>query len=98
MTGYESKKAAAQDKLDSMERAHAVGTNSIWQGAASRYEGGKQMSREDALNMVKLLSAVESWAFSNKTMLPDFLHEDLCVAIKKLETIVLAKDTKNASI
>ena len=56
------------------------------------------MSREDALNMVKLLSALESWAFSKNAMLPDYLHEDLCVAIKKLETIVLAKDTKNASI
>jgi len=56
------------------------------------------MSREDALNMVKLLAAVEAWAFSSKAMLPGYLHEDLCVAIKKLEAIVLAKDTKNASI
>jgi len=56
------------------------------------------MSREDALNIIKLLSALESWSFSTKTLLPGYLHEDLCVAIKKLEAIVLAKDTKNASI
>ena len=49
------------------------------------------MSKEEALNLVKLLSALESWAFSTKTMLPDYLHDDLCVAVKKLEAIILEK-------
>jgi hypothetical protein len=49
------------------------------------------MNKEEALNLVKLLSALESWAFSTKTMLPDYLHDDLCVAVKKLEAIILEK-------
>jgi hypothetical protein len=29
------------------------------------------MSKEEALAIIKLLSALESWAFSTKNMLPD---------------------------
>ena len=49
------------------------------------------MTKEEAINLIKLLSALESWAFSTKTMLPDYLHDDLCVSVKKLEAIVLEK-------
>jgi hypothetical protein len=49
------------------------------------------MSKEDTLRLIKLLSAMESWAFSTKTTLPDYLHEDLCLAVEKLEKIVLEK-------
>jgi hypothetical protein len=49
------------------------------------------MTKEDALKLIKLLSAMESWAFSTKTQLPDYLHEDLCTAVEKLEKIVLEK-------
>ena len=49
------------------------------------------MNKEEALNIIKLLSALESWAFSTKNMLPDYLRDDLCVAIEKLESIVLEK-------
>lgn len=49
------------------------------------------MTKEDALNIIKLLSALESWAFSNKTMIPDYMHADLCVAMEKLEAFVLEK-------
>ena len=49
------------------------------------------MTKEDALKLIKLLSAIESWAFSTKTQLPDYLHEDLCIAVEKLEKIVLEK-------
>ncbi len=49
------------------------------------------MTKEDALNIIKLLSALESWAFSNKTMIPDYMHDDLCTLMKKLEAIVLEK-------
>ncbi len=51
------------------------------------------MSKEDALAIIKLLSALESWAFSTKNMLPDYLHDDLCAATEKLEKIVLEKNT-----
>ena len=53
---------------------------------------GQAMNREEALNIIKLLSALESWAFSTKNMLPDYLHDDLCVAVKRLEAIVLEKN------
>jgi hypothetical protein len=47
------------------------------------------MTKEEALQAIKLLSALESWAFSTKALLPDYLHDDLCVNIKVLEKIVL---------
>ena len=49
------------------------------------------MTKEDAIKLIKPLSALESWAFSAKTDLPDYLHEDLSIAMKKLEKIVLEK-------
>jgi hypothetical protein len=49
------------------------------------------MSKEDAIRLIKLLSALESWAFSTKNLLPDYLHDDLCVTQKVLEKIVLEK-------
>jgi len=49
------------------------------------------MTKEDAIKLIKLLSAMESWAFSTKTLLPDYLHEDLCIAVEKLEKIILEK-------
>jgi hypothetical protein len=52
---------------------------------------GEIMSKEDALKTMMLLSALESWAFSTKTDLPDYLHDDLCVTQKVLEKIVLEK-------
>jgi hypothetical protein len=56
-----------------------------------RITQGEDMSKEDALKLIKLLSAMESWAFSTKTLLPDYLHEDLTLAVEKLEKVVLAK-------
>ena len=47
------------------------------------------MTKEEALRIIKLLSALESWAFSTKNPLPDYLHEDLCLTVEKLEAIVL---------
>ena len=52
---------------------------------------GKDMTKEEALKIIKLLSAVESWSFSMKATLPDYLHEDLCLAVERLEKIVLEK-------
>ena len=56
-----------------------------------RFKKENTMTKEDALKLIKLLSAMESWAFSTKTPLPDYLHEDLCIAVEKLEKIVLEK-------
>ena len=49
------------------------------------------MSKEDAIKMIKLLSALESWSFSVKSDLPVYLHEDLSLALEKLEKIVLTE-------
>ena len=49
------------------------------------------MTKQDALKLIKLLSAMESWAFSAKTELPEYLHEDLTLAVERLEKIVLEK-------
>ena len=35
------------------------------------------MNKEDALKIIKLLSALESWAFSTKNPLPEYLTDDL---------------------
>ena len=47
------------------------------------------MNKEEAIKLIKLLSALEAHAFSTKNLLPDYLHEDLCLALKVLERIVL---------
>jgi hypothetical protein len=52
---------------------------------------GESMTKEDAIKLIKLLSALESWSFSAKIDLPDYLHEDLSLALEKLEKIVLEK-------
>ena len=49
------------------------------------------MTKEDALNIIKLLSALESWSFSAKCDLPDYLHHNLCTAIETLQLIILEK-------
>ena len=49
------------------------------------------MTKEEALKIIKLLSALESWSFSAKTDLPDYLHHDLGAAVKMLDKIVLEK-------
>ena len=51
------------------------------------------MTKEEALKIIKLLSALESWSFSTETHLPDYLHDDLCMAVVVLEKIVLEKNT-----
>ena len=49
------------------------------------------MSKEDALKTMMLLSALESWAFSTKNLLPDYLHEELQTSMEVLGKIVLEK-------
>jgi hypothetical protein len=49
------------------------------------------MTREDALKTMMLLSALESWAFSTKNLLPDYLHEELHTSMEVLGKIVLEK-------
>ena len=47
------------------------------------------MTKEEILEQIKLLSALESWAFSTKTALPDYLLERLDGALEKLSKELL---------
>jgi hypothetical protein len=47
------------------------------------------MNKEQALELLKLLSALESWSFANGQRLPDYLHDRLCNAIDSLTVEVL---------
>lgn len=42
------------------------------------------MNREQAIELIKLLSALESWGFATGHMLPDYLHERLSDALAQL--------------
>ena len=48
-----------------------------------------EMSKEQALQALKLMSAIESWAFSLKAPLPDYLHDNLSSVMDTLERIIL---------
>ena len=54
------------------------------------------MTKEEALRIIKLLSAMESWAFSqpDSRRLADYLVEDVANAMTVLERIVLKEKTE----
>jgi hypothetical protein len=52
---------------------------------------GEEMTKEEALAAIKLLSAMESWAMSQSARLPEYLHEDLCRSMEVLERVLLEK-------
>lgn len=47
------------------------------------------MTKEKTLELLKLLSALESWGFSNGKTMPDFLTDQLRAAIDDLTCEVL---------
>jgi hypothetical protein len=49
------------------------------------------MTKEDAIKLIKLLSALEVWIMSQAAQLPDYVHEDLTRSMEVLERIVLEK-------
>jgi hypothetical protein len=51
------------------------------------------MTKEEALQAIKLLSALESWAFSQSTRVPDYLVEDIQRSMDVLERVVLKEKT-----
>ena len=53
-----------------------------------------EMNKQEALQTIKLLSALESWSMSGGHRLPDYLHDDLQSALDILEKIVLKEETK----
>ena len=49
------------------------------------------MTKEEALQEMMLLSALESWAFSQSAHLPEYLVENIQRSLEVLERIVLEK-------
>ena len=47
------------------------------------------MTKEQILDTIKLLSALEAWSFANNHRLPDYLLEDLDKTIEVLSAEVL---------
>jgi hypothetical protein len=47
------------------------------------------MTKPEAIQALKLLSALESWAMSQKERMPDYLHEDIQTSMEVLERIIL---------
>lgn len=50
------------------------------------------MTKAFALDLIKLLSALESWTFATKERLPDYLVEPLKTVVDKLSAEVLNDD------
>jgi hypothetical protein len=51
------------------------------------------MTKLDALRILKLLSALESWAYSTNNPLPTFVSDDLLTANAVLEEMILKENT-----
>jgi hypothetical protein len=49
------------------------------------------MNKEQALRTIKLLSALEAYAFMIEKFMPDYLHDELITIVSDLESIVLDK-------
>jgi hypothetical protein len=47
------------------------------------------LTTAELLALMRLLSALESWSFSSKTPLPDYLHDDLAKMVSRLEQEIL---------
>ena len=47
------------------------------------------MTKEQALQIIKLLAAIESWSFADKHRMPDYLYERIDEAMTLLEQEVL---------
>lgn len=42
------------------------------------------MTKKDHLDLIMLLSALESWAYAEGKKMPDYLSDDLSAALEKL--------------
>ena len=50
---------------------------------------GTSMTKAEALALIKLLSAIESWSFADKHRMPDYLYDLINEAMEVLEREVL---------
>ena len=56
---------------------------------------GFAMTKEQILQIIKLLSAVESWSYADKRQMPEYLYERIDEAMKLLEQEVLKSHKKH---
>jgi hypothetical protein len=68
-----------------------VACNFLGKSWTRNTDGETSMTKQEALQAIKLLSALESWAMSQSARLPDYVHEDLTRSMEVLERIVLEK-------
>ena len=47
------------------------------------------MTKKQMLDLMRLLSALESWAMSRRERLPDYLHEQIANSTETLERYIL---------
>lgn len=47
------------------------------------------MTKQEYLDLLKLLSAVESWSFASRTLMPDYLYEKIADGVAMLEREIL---------
>jgi hypothetical protein len=47
------------------------------------------LTKKEILDILMLLSALESWGFSSKTILPDYLHDRINESAVRLATVLL---------
>ena len=47
------------------------------------------MSKQELLDLIKLLSALESWSLSSSSILPDHLHDKIDASMAILEREIL---------
>ena len=50
------------------------------------------MTKDQILDLLMLLSAIESWSFADKHNMPDYLIERLCTCIEVLRVELLGEE------
>ena len=49
------------------------------------------LTKQELLDIIMLLSALESWGFSTDKVFPDYLHDRLSKSVDRLSEILLMK-------
>lgn len=50
------------------------------------------LTKKELLDLLMLLSALESWGFSTKTLFPEYLHEQLNKSVERLSQSLLENE------
>jgi hypothetical protein len=47
------------------------------------------LTKQELLNLLMLLSALESWGFSTQTQFPDYLHDQIRTSVERLSEALI---------